>query len=85
MTHHSKDVEVEYKRLHPERSDVQRGRDVNERCRIARQKWDAIDVEEQREWEAGAEAEYREMVDHYKTVKGTVTGTLEQTAENRAR
>ncbi|GJF00550.1 hypothetical protein PsYK624_168430 [Phanerochaete sordida] len=84
MSRNTDKINEEYLRLHPNDAD-KLAKDIGERCRISRVLWEEADEEQQKVFEAEAQAEFNEEMEHYHTIKSTVTGTLEDTPEAQER
>ena len=83
MHEHSAEVNVEYTRRHPERSD--RRHDISGLCQIARKLWAKLTPDEREACEREALESYKTEREQYRLLQEAVTGITTPTKEARAR
>lgn len=76
-------VNDEYRRRYPDRDDRTRGRDIGERCKIARAFWNELSEEDQAIYIAEAEQQYDLEFGEYNILQQTLTAVLPPTMESQ--
>lgn len=85
MTGHHAEVNEEYDHLYPGKSEMERGRDISKRCKIAKRIFRSLSTEEQDAVRVEAQADYDEQVATYKKLQETLTAVRPQTLESQLR